>query len=78
MISTITSKGQITLPSEIRKALKIKSGDKLDFTLTSDGELRARRIESGLESIASILPKPASTLSVAEMDHVIRNSPKAK
>jgi AbrB family looped-hinge helix DNA binding protein len=31
MISTLTSKGQITLLVEIRKKLRLHAGDKLDF-----------------------------------------------
>jgi len=29
--STVTSKGQTTIPGEIRKALQIKPGDKLEY-----------------------------------------------
>lgn len=73
MIAKITSKGQITLPSEIRKALKIKSGDKLDFYLGADGELRAKRIDSNLNSLLGILPKAQRSLSLEEMDQAIQN-----
>lgn len=38
MIATLTSKGQITLRASIRKKLKIRTGDKLDFEVTPDGE----------------------------------------
>lgn len=36
-IATITSKGQITIPVEIRRLLGAKTGDKLAFEPTSDG-----------------------------------------
>ncbi len=69
----MTSKGQITLPSEIRKALNVKSGDQLDFYLGKDGELRARRVDSSLNSLVGILPKPSKRLSLEQMDQVIQN-----
>ena len=36
-IATVTSKGQITIPVEIRRLLGAKTGDKLAFEPTSDG-----------------------------------------
>jgi AbrB family looped-hinge helix DNA binding protein len=36
MLATVTSKGQITIPKEIRDFLHIRTNDKLDFVL--DGE----------------------------------------
>jgi antitoxin PrlF len=38
--ATVTSKGQITVPSELRKALGIASGDRLRFVRISDGSIR--------------------------------------
>lgn len=35
--STITSKGQITLPKEVRTALGLDVGDKVDFVATEGG-----------------------------------------
>ena len=34
-ITTITTKGQVTIPLSIRQALKAKIGDKVDFTYFS-------------------------------------------
>ncbi len=36
MLSTVTSKGQVTIPKEIRDLLRIHANDKVDFVL--DGE----------------------------------------
>ena len=36
--ATLTSKGQTTIPLEIRDFLKLKSGDKLEFKLNADGK----------------------------------------
>lgn len=33
MVSTVTSKGQVTIPKEIRVFLKIKPSDKVDFSV---------------------------------------------
>jgi antitoxin PrlF len=42
----ITSKGQITIPQEVRDALGAKPGDKVAFLPGLDGEFRMRRVGS--------------------------------
>ncbi|PIU55326.1 MAG: AbrB family transcriptional regulator [Chloroflexi bacterium CG07_land_8_20_14_0_80_51_10] len=32
-VATLTSKGQITIPKEVRKALELESGDKVEFII---------------------------------------------
>jgi AbrB family looped-hinge helix DNA binding protein len=41
--STLTSKGQITLPVELRRRWGLKPGDRLDFTLEADGRVVVRK-----------------------------------
>jgi len=71
MIATITSKGQITLPISVRRALKIKSGDKLDLFVTEDGEIRGKPVSSSRSTLADILPPSKRKLSLKEMDEAI-------
>lgn len=40
--TTLTSKGQITIPKEIRDNLGMKPGDRINFTLMPDGTVRLR------------------------------------
>ena len=45
--ATLTSKGQTTIPREVREFLRLKSGDRIDFKLNTDGKtvtLRAANI----------------------------------
>jgi len=36
--ATLTSKGQTTIPREVRAFLKLKPGDRLEFQFQSDGQ----------------------------------------
>ena len=40
--STLTSKGQTTVPKAIRESLRLKSGDRITFTLMPDGTVLMR------------------------------------
>ena len=50
--ATVTSKGQVTVPADIRERLGLKAGDRLDFHLTDSGKLTvvATKRRSILES----------------------------
>jgi antitoxin PrlF len=45
-ISTLTGKGQTTIPQEIRESLGMQSGDKITYTPMPDGTI-IMRIKSG-------------------------------
>ena len=51
--STVTSKGQTTIPEKIRKALRIKPGDKLEYEV--EGERATIRVHPGLRSLEGVL-----------------------
>jgi antitoxin PrlF len=40
--STLTSKGQTTIPKDIRDSLGLKSGDRIAFTMMPDGTVQMR------------------------------------
>ena len=61
-VAKLTSKGQITLPKEVRQRLKVKDGDKVVFVPSEDGFLVAnasrlalRRLQDGMEGEAERL-----------------------
>ena len=55
--TTLTSKGQTTIPKEIRDGLGMKAGDKLTFTLLSDGTIIIRVKNKSLKDLAGTLHK---------------------
>ena len=42
MVSTITSKGRVTLPAEIRRHLGVATGNRVIFILEDGGEVRLK------------------------------------
>ena len=67
--ATLTSKGQTTIPKAIREALDMKPGDRMTFTLLSDGIVLMRVKNKSVMALAGSLhkkgrkPVPAEELS---------------
>jgi AbrB family looped-hinge helix DNA binding protein len=49
--ATVTSKGQVTLPSELRKRLGILKGSRIRFTIPARGPVRVERVLYDLEDL---------------------------
>ncbi|HET6315570.1 MAG TPA: AbrB/MazE/SpoVT family DNA-binding domain-containing protein [Chloroflexota bacterium] len=56
--TTMTTKGQVTVPREIRDRLGLKSGDKMAFTMLSDGTVVMRPKTRRLAELAGSLTRP--------------------
>ena len=71
--ATLTSKGQITIPKEIRERLLLHAGDKLDFNLTDAGDVILRPVTRRVDEVFGRLRKPGQpALTPAEMDAAIQ------
>jgi AbrB family looped-hinge helix DNA binding protein len=55
--ATLTSKGQTTIPKEIRDGLNMKTGDRMTFTLLPDGVVIMRVKNKRVADIAGLLSK---------------------
>jgi antitoxin PrlF len=70
--STITSKGQITIPKKIRELLKLNSGDRLEFMVESDGRVCIYPLNVDVRSLSGILHKKGRRpIAISEMDAAI-------
>ena len=55
--ATLTSKGQTTIPKEIRESLGMKPGDRMTFTLLPDGTVIMRVKRKSIMELAGVLQK---------------------
>ena len=70
--STVTSKGQITIPKEIRDQMGLKPGDRVDFVTDRAGRISLRAINTDFRSLRGILKsKRTRPLTLKEMDEAI-------
>ncbi len=61
--STITERGQITLPKEIRDRFALKPGTRIKFEITTKGIIITKAVSAreAIESVVGILKKPIDT-----------------
>jgi len=68
-ISTITSKGQVTIPKRVRDRLHLRTGDRLEFRVEEDGSIRVYPIAKKVSEVFGIFAEKASRpYSTKEID----------
>ncbi len=68
-LATITSKGQTTIPKDIREALNLQPKDKVQFTLLSDGTVIMRAKCRSILDLQGSLRKPdRKPVQIADMN----------
>jgi AbrB family looped-hinge helix DNA binding protein len=64
ILSTLTSKGQVTIPAEVRRHLGIEQGDRLSFVIADDGRIEVKAPKysdvASLAGAAGTLQEPMS------------------
>ena len=71
MSSTISAKGQITIPMAIRMLLNWKAGDELDFVVYEPDRVQLVVKKTPVRALKSLVAKPKRALSVEEMNAAI-------
>ena len=56
--ATVTSKGQLTIPAEVRKRLGIHAGTRVDFVFAEDGSVQFRPKKIPFERLIGMLKVP--------------------
>ncbi|MCU7916757.1 MAG: type II toxin-antitoxin system PrlF family antitoxin [Candidatus Thiodiazotropha sp. (ex Epidulcina cf. delphinae)] len=70
--ATITSKGQITIPKEIRDSLDLHTGDKINFIIDDQGKVSFVPVTTNVTTLKGIVTKPDKPVSIEDMKAMIR------
>ena len=71
-VATLTSKGQTTIPKQVREHLKLHPGDKLDFVIESDGRVVIRPAKLDVRELKGLLKRSnGKVLSIEDMNVAI-------
>ncbi|MDO5671339.1 MAG: AbrB/MazE/SpoVT family DNA-binding domain-containing protein [Actinomycetaceae bacterium] len=69
--ATMTSKGQITVPKEVRKALNLEPGMVVDFKLLEDGTYLFAKPRRYFDHLFGAIPYDGPPISLEEMEEAI-------
>jgi AbrB family looped-hinge helix DNA binding protein len=70
-MATVTSKGQVTIPVKVRRALGIKAGTRVDFVQTGNGRVEMRAKTGSIMDLAGCVPKLDHVVTIEEMNEGI-------
>ena len=73
VIVTVSSKGQVVIPAEVRKHLGVEQGDKVLFVLGEDGKVELKSVKyPTVASLRGAAGKLAQPLTWDEMRQIAR------
>jgi len=78
-LATITSKGQITIPKQIRESLHLRTGDKIEITVSGERKAQMRPVTRKVDDVFGKLHVPKrKSVSVESMDQAICKKMKSR
>lgn len=69
--ATLTSKGQITIPIQVRTALGLETGDRVEFVEMEDGKFSMIAASKTVHDLKGLIQKPARAVSIEDMSRAI-------
>lgn len=72
--STVTSKGQVTIPIEVREKLGISAGTRVHFLPREDGSYEFVAASGSISALSGIFAKRGTRLTVEQMNDAIASA----
>ena len=69
--ATVTSKGQITIPREVREALGLEAGDRVEFVAEEKGAYKVVAATRDVRHLKGLIPKPTKPVTVEAMNRSV-------
>jgi AbrB family looped-hinge helix DNA binding protein len=69
--ATLTSKGQITIPAAVREALRVGTGDRVEFIEIEPGRYEFIAATRPVTALKGMFGKPAKSASIEDMNAAI-------
>lgn len=70
--ATMSSKGQVTIPAEVRQRMGLDTGDRVEFVELEAGVFAIKPAIDDVRSLKGALRKPRTAVSVNQMNDAIR------
>ena len=69
--ATLTSKGQITIPAEVRQSLGVGAGDRVEFVEVAAGRFEVVAVTRSVTELKGLFGTPTRSVSIEEMNQAI-------
>ncbi|WP_290906082.1 AbrB/MazE/SpoVT family DNA-binding domain-containing protein [Aquabacterium sp.] len=69
--ATVTSKGQITIPANVRQSLHVDAGDRVEFVELEPGQFLFMAANRSVTELKGMFGKPSKSVSIEEMNQAI-------
>lgn len=70
--ATLTSKGQVTIPIDVRHQMGLDAGDRIEFVAVENGAFMIRPAVQDASTLKGLLRKPSRAVSVDDMNAAVR------
>lgn len=67
----LTSKGQITIPAQVRASLGLDTGDRIEFVDIGDGKFAIMAATHSVKDLKGLIRKPLKPVSIEDMNLAI-------
>lgn len=69
--ATVTSKGQVTIPVDVRNKLGLRPGSRLTFVATDSGVYEIHVQAASIKDLKGVVPQPRRLVTLEDMDEAI-------
>ena len=69
--ATVTSKGQITIPANVRQSLHVDTGDQVEFVEMEPGQFLFVAATRSVTELKGMFGKPKKIVSIEDMNRTI-------
>lgn len=69
--ATVTSKGQITIPAEVRQSLQVSAGDRVEFVQVEPGQFLFVAANRSVTELKGMFGKSVKAVSIEDMNRAI-------
>ena len=69
--ATLTTKGQITIPADVRRVLNVEAGDRVEFVQVEPGRFEVVAATRSVRELKGRFGKPARPVTIEQMNGAI-------
>ncbi len=70
--ATVTARGQVTIPKQIRKLLRLDIGSKVEFMVDKAGAVSILPVTSDVTELKGMIAKPKKYVSIKDMNDAVQ------